>query len=143
MPAEPRELKALFDALEANPTDRVTLLALADWYEEQEQQRACGCLRWLAAEGKAPYRYRHDGDLLHHHESWHDGWYWWATRRERRGWGYDRSCVLPHRQWDRVRHSFSYDPLVFKEYPSVRAATEALMAVWAQSLVAQRKRRPS
>ena len=129
--------------LESSPEDPVTLQALADWYEEREEARGAECLRWVASKGKAPYRHRHSDDLLHHHDTWKDGWYWWATAREKRGWGYPASAVIPHPLWHELKHTFSYDPLVFKEYPTVRAALEALIAAWAPGLVAARRKKPS
>ncbi|MFO0845858.1 MAG: hypothetical protein U0797_26325 [Gemmataceae bacterium] len=38
--------------------------------------------------------------------------------------------MLPHRVWKSLGHTLPYDPLVFKEYPSVRAAIEALIEGW-------------
>jgi hypothetical protein len=141
--SEPRELEGLFAALERAPGDRVTLLALADWYEERENARAAECLRWVAANGRAAYRHRHTDKLDHHHDTWKDGWYWWATDREKRGWGYPDSAVIPHRLWDKLGHTFNYDPLVFKEYPTVRGALEALIAAWAPDLVKARRKKSS
>jgi hypothetical protein len=135
------DLNAMYAALEKRPADHVTLLALADWHEERGGVAAAECLRWVVIEGKAPFRYSGDDEsLMHHHNTWHEGWYWWATSRERRGWGYPPSGVLPHRVWKRLGHSFAYDPLVFKEYPSVRAAIEALIDGWQKP--APRPRRP-
>jgi hypothetical protein len=45
------------------------------------------------------------------------------------GWGYPASCRLPHALWRELRHTFNYDPTTFKEYPSARAAYEALVAL--------------
>lgn len=114
----------------------MTLLALADWFEEREKTRESGCLRWVAAMEKMPYQHRHSDDLLHHHDTWNDGWFWWTTDREKGGWGYAPSAILPHALWDRLTHQFNYDPLVFKEYPTVRAALEALLEAWSPALVA-------
>lgn len=72
---------------------------------------------------------------MHHHDTWHDGWYWWATDREHPGWGYPEAAALPHAQWKELAHTFNYDPLVFKEYPTVRGAVEALIAAWDVALV--------
>jgi hypothetical protein len=72
--------------------------------------------------------------------TWKDGWYWWATARERPGWGYPESVKVPHPLWDKLEHTFNYDPVVFKEYPTVRAAVEALVAAWAPGLVAPAKK---
>ena len=44
-------LTALYDELEANPSDSLTLCALADWFEENDQDKAAECVRWLAEMG--------------------------------------------------------------------------------------------
>jgi len=128
--AEPRELTAFYLALEANPGDTVTLRALADWLEERGAATPAACLRWLAAEGKAPYRYSRGNELIHYHESWQEGWWWWTSSREKSPWGYPKTCTLPHKLWRKLRHTFDYSPCVFKEYPTVRAAIEAVLEVW-------------
>jgi uncharacterized protein (TIGR02996 family) len=127
-------LIALYAALEADPADTVTLLALADWFEEHDQDKPAECVRWLAETGKVPYRYTDEADILHHFDKWKDGWYWWTTASERKGWGYPKDCRLPRALWGRMKHTFDYDPRVFKEYPTVRGAIEAVIAAW--------KRRP-
>ena len=127
---ETRDLTALFDALEDVPDDRVTLLALADWFEDQDRSMAAGCLRWLAASGKLPYRYFAASPLRYHHESWAEGWFWWTTESEMEKWGYPQTCELPFNLWDRLRHTFDYKPTTFKEYPRIREACEALVDAW-------------
>ena len=129
MPEAPL-LTALYAELEENPTDVVTLHALADWLEENDQDKPAACVRWLAEMGKVPFYYTRKSDILHHFDGWKDGWYWWATARERKGWGYPKACRLPRTLWGRMKHTFDYDPAVFKEYPSVRAAIEAVIAAW-------------
>src|SRR5262245_43591717 len=90
------ELTAFYATLEEAPADHVTQLALADWYDEHAQPVAAEALRWLARERKAPFRYRRTTEgLRHHHDTWQDGWYWWATSRERRGWGYPPAAGSP------------------------------------------------
>lgn len=128
--AESAERTAFFAALEANPADTVTLLAFADWCDEQDQSGHAACLRWLAEEGKVPYRYYHTNELRFHHETWHDGWWWWATDNEERPWGYPEASILPNKLWRKMSHTFSYDPCVFKEYPTVRGAFEAILLCW-------------
>src|SRR5262249_52709196 len=113
---DPRELTALFAALESSPQAPVTLRALPDWHEEREELKGAECLRWVAGEGKSPYQHHHTDKLLHHHDTWKDGWYWWATAREQPGWGYPASATIPHPLWEQLAHTFNYDPLVFKEY---------------------------
>jgi len=142
--AEPLELRGLYDALEASPGDPVSLRALADWYEEHDEARRASCYRWLAAEHKAPYKYHADSDLRHHHSEWHDGWYWWTTGEKLKDdWGYSAGCALPDRVWKKLRHEFSYNPLVFKEYPTVREALNAVVRVWNERLLLPLKRKAS
>jgi uncharacterized protein (TIGR02996 family) len=129
--SEQDELASLYDALETNPADRVTRLALADWYEEHDQPLTAACLRWMVVANKYPYRYFATNPLRYHHESWAEGWYWWTTtEREPEGWGYPTACALPEPLWNRLRHGFNYEPTTFKEYRSVRATHEALIEAW-------------
>ena len=72
---EPMELTAFYQALESNPGDTVTLGALADWFEEGGDGTSAAGVRWLANEGKAPYRYFHTNDLRFHHDSWRESWW--------------------------------------------------------------------
>jgi hypothetical protein len=132
--SEADALAALFAELEANPGDTLTLNALADWFEENDQAKPAECVRWLAEAGKVPFHYTEESDIIHHFEGWKVGWYWWTTANERRGWGYPKACRLPRTLWSRMTHTFDYDPKVFKEYPTVRGAIEAVIAAW--------KRRP-
>jgi uncharacterized protein (TIGR02996 family) len=136
------ELAALYAALEANPDDRVTRLALGDWYEDHDRPEAAACLHWLAAHGKHPYQYRAAAPLRYHHESWAEAWYWWTTENERdEQWGYPDACTLPFPLWDRLRHTFDYDPTTFKEYPTLRATYEALIDAWEATPRNQRPQR--
>jgi hypothetical protein len=132
--SETLTLTALYAALEADPGDAVTLNALADWFEENDQDKPAECVRWIAEMGKVPFHYTAEADIIHHYEGWKDGWYWWTTAGEKKGWGYPKACRLPRTLWGRMKHTFEYDPAVFKEYPTVRGAIEAVIAVW--------KRRP-
>jgi hypothetical protein len=128
----PELLTAIYAALDDNPADRVPLLALADWYEEHDRVDAAACLRWAARHGYRPFHYRRDGGLQVNSAMWHDGWFWWALDDPYYGrdWGHDASCRLPRVVWWKLNHGFDYSPAVFKEYPSRRAAYEALIAVW-------------
>src|SRR5262245_32684215 len=45
---------ALFDALESQRDDPITLAALADWFEEHDDASAAACLRWVARNGRRP-----------------------------------------------------------------------------------------
>ncbi|MFO0880028.1 MAG: hypothetical protein U0840_22000 [Gemmataceae bacterium] len=129
--AQHLELDAFYAVLEKTPSDVVTQLALADWYEENNESQAALCLRWLADHRHYPFRYsRRLRRLRHHHDTWKNYWYWWTTDSEGEDWGLPTYCALPHRTWTRLKHGFPYDPLVFKEYPTVRAAIEALIRSW-------------
>jgi uncharacterized protein (TIGR02996 family) len=139
--AEPRELTAFYLALEENPGDTVTLRALADWLEEHDEPTQAACLRWLAAEGKAPYRYNPADGLMYYHHDWQEGWWWWTTSKEKEPWGYLMACVLPDALWQEMRHTFDYRPCVFKEYPTVRSAIEAVLEVWTPPAAKSRPKR--
>jgi uncharacterized protein (TIGR02996 family) len=124
-------LDAFYLALEETPGDRVTLLALADWYDEQGSAEAAACLRWVVAKGRCPFRYRR-GRLSIQSTTLHDGWYWWATDDPPAGpdWGHSQECRLPSALWEQLRHTFDYRPNNCKEYASVRSAYEALLEAW-------------
>jgi uncharacterized protein (TIGR02996 family) len=125
-------LDSLYLTLDAEPGDRVTMLALADWYEEHDQPDAADCLRWTVEGRLWPFLYRRDGAMAVCCQTWHDRWFWWAVSDKDYGrdWGHAPECRLPFALWKRLKHTFKYDPAVFKEYPSRRAAYEALFAAW-------------
>jgi uncharacterized protein (TIGR02996 family) len=127
------ELDAFYLALAEQPGDKVTTLALADWHDERGSAETAACLRWLLEKGCVPFRYvKEESGLTVAGRAWHDGWFWWvvADRHPDGGWGYPLACRLPARLWDRLPHSFAYSPSVFKEYPTCRAAYEAVFAAW-------------
>ena len=134
-------LTAMYDELEANPGDRLTLCALADWFEENDEIKAAECVHWLAEMEKVPFRYSSEVEILHHCEGWKNGWWWWTTASTRKGWGYPKTCRLPRTLWEKMKHTFNYSPLVFKEYPTVRAAIEAVIAVWTRRPATPPKRK--
>jgi len=121
---------ALYKAIEEKPLDSVSILALADWYEEQGQTEAAAALRWLAEQKKTPYRYIYQEELKVHFDQWKSGWYWWATDAEGHDWGHPDSCVLPHKLWSKLTHAFEYNPLVFREYPTIQGAIDAFIRAW-------------
>src|SRR5262245_29400774 len=129
-------LDALYKALDDKPDDQVTIRALADWYEEHDNQDAAECLRWTAEEKKHPFLYKkRGGGVSVSCKTWHDKWLWWAIFKEGEheygnDWGHSPECRLPPGLWDKIKHTFDYDPAVFKEYPSRRAAYEALFEAW-------------
>jgi uncharacterized protein (TIGR02996 family) len=127
-------LSAFYDALDQTPEeDRVTLLALADWYEEQGEPEAAECLRWTVRQGLSPFCYQRDGGgVTVSSDAWHDGWFWWSVDEpsQTSDWGHDPACRLPRALWQKLRHTFNYDPAVFKEYRTRRAAYEALLEAW-------------
>jgi uncharacterized protein (TIGR02996 family) len=130
--SDPDSLTAFFLSLDERPGDHVTLLALADWYEEQGQSNNANCLRWTVRNAVYPFRYRRDGGLTVSTESWHDGWYWWAYNDTHYGkdWGHPLHCRLPLHVWNRLRHNFNYAPSVVKQYPTLRDAYEAMFEAW-------------
>ena len=125
-------LTAFYLALDEMPGDRVTMLALADWYEEHGNADAADCLRWAVREVRRPFRYGPDDSMRVTFEKWQKGWYWWAKAGEGLDWGHPATCGLAEDIWRGLKHTFDYSPSVFKEYPSFRAAFEALVAVWAR-----------
>jgi hypothetical protein len=130
MPA-PNPLAALYLGLDASPGDKVTLYALADWYEENGWADAAAAIRWTIRRGLFPFRYSRDAGLSVFREAWHEGWYWWANDGpDGSEWGYPTSCCLPHGVWQRLAHGFAHPPSIFKEYPSQRDAYETLFDVW-------------
>jgi hypothetical protein len=130
--ARDTSLDSFYLTLDAEPSDRVTTLALADWYEEHDQSDAADALRWAAEQRRWPFQYRREGGMAVCCQTWHDGWFWWAVADKAYGrdWGHPQECRLADALWKRLKHTFKYDPAVFKEYPSRRAAYEALFAAW-------------
>jgi hypothetical protein len=127
----PDPLAALYLGLDDSPGDKVTLHALADWYEETGRPDLAAALRWTIRRGYFPFRYWRDAWPGVSREDWHDGWYWWANDGpEGRDWDHPASCRLPPAIWQRLRHTLNYSPSVCKEYPSLRTAYEALFHVW-------------
>jgi hypothetical protein len=140
---------ALYLALEETPGDELALLALADCYLEEGQVDASMCVRWSLARGRHPFRYTNGALSIASGVMTHGHW-WWAI--DDRGviagnWGYPHACRLPRGMWDQLPHSFSYTPSVFKQYPTIRDAYEALIYAWPLSpafarAMALRGRRP-
>jgi hypothetical protein len=130
--AELSSAEALYLALDELPGDPVTTRALADWYEEQGNEEAAECLRWAVERERWPFQYRSSAGLSVASQDWGDGWFWWAVedRSYGREWGHPASCRLPAALWEHLPHTFTYGPAVFKEYPTLRAAYEALFAAW-------------
>jgi uncharacterized protein (TIGR02996 family) len=125
-------LSAFYLSLDQAPDDQVTLLALADWYEEQGDTQAAACLRWTVRRGLSPFRYRVGGAVTQSGQEWHDGWFWWTVDEPYflDDWRFDITCRLPRPLWAQLRHSFAYEPGVFKQYPTRRSAYEALIEAW-------------
>lgn len=138
----PDPLEAFYLALEESPGDRATLLALADWHDEQGDTNAATCLRWVVSRGRCPFRYRM-GAIRANSPYFHDGWYWW-TVEDRHGsdWGHTSECRLPRKLWQHLRHSFDFDPLVCKQYATVRDAYEVLLEAWPRAQPLERSVRP-
>ncbi len=109
----------------------MTLLALADWYEEQDQHEWAVSLRWTVRHGRYPFRCRRAGLKKFGHE-WREGWYWWAIDDPiyGRDWGHPQHCRLPREVWQPLQHTLPDPPAVFKDYPTQQAAYEALFEAW-------------
>jgi hypothetical protein len=128
------EPDSFYLALDENPGDLLTVQALADWYEENGEANAASCLRWLAVRERWPFRFQKEGGpvTIAAARTWNDGWFWWAVEDPWTGydWGHPEQCRLPQGLWDRLRHGFTHQPRVFKEYPTRRAAYETLFTAW-------------
>jgi uncharacterized protein (TIGR02996 family) len=129
-PTDAASSEALWSALEADPTDRLVLLALADWFEEQGDVVAAECLRWGHARRKRPFQYFSTSKIRYHYEKWGEGWYWWARQPDVKLWQIPATCGLTNRLWKELAHTFDYDPVTFKEYRTRRGAYEALIEGW-------------
>lgn len=117
-------LDAWHEMLDADPDDFAIRGLMADWYADQGDPAAEDCLRWQVGERKRPYKPPEvaPGGLV----QWYDGDY---------GNGYDPESDLPAALWSELRggetwgHRSSKDPR-WVEYPTRRAAEEALLAAW-------------
>ncbi len=125
------DVDGLYLALEDERADGLAWQALADWHEDEGRTQDASCLRWLWRRGFVPFRFS-PALVAVHSGSFHDGWSWWATDDPSagRGWGLPAGCRLPAPLWGLLRHTFRYPPLVIKEYPTVRAAAEAVLEAW-------------
>ena len=121
---------AFYLSLDESPGDATTLCALADWYEERGELGNAGCVRWTIRRGLHPIRFVRDKSQATavRGVSWSDGWYWWVI--DEPNWAAEKACRLPPELWNRLAHSFRYEPGVFKEYPTRRAAYEAILEAW-------------
>ena len=57
-------LAGFYLALRESPGDPVTLLALADWFEEQGQADNAACVRWSLRRERRPFEYRFGPKLI-------------------------------------------------------------------------------
>ena len=121
---------AFYLTLDETPDDRPTLCALADWFEDQGDLSSSTCVRWTIRRGIYPIHFDRDASetITERGVSWHDGWYWWVI--DRPNYAPEKSARLPPALWNLLSHSFRYAPSVFKEYPTRRAAYEALFDAW-------------
>ena len=94
---EPTNLDALYLALDEAPDDSLTLRALADCYEEQDDLSTAECLHWAVERKRWPFRYLKSSGLSVSAMRWHDGWFWWAASDSAaaREWGCPPECRLP------------------------------------------------
>jgi hypothetical protein len=125
-------LDAFYRALEECPGDAATLAALADWYEEYDQGPSAACLRWTAEQQRWPFQYWRNGPVIYSIRSWQEGWYWWADEEQSfsRSSGIPGHCRLPPPLWQHLGHRLGFPPSLFKDYPTLREAYEALFAAW-------------
>ncbi len=137
----PLTLDQLYAALEASPASAERVLALAEHHARAGHFRAAAALHWSVLEQKRPFCYHRDSGLTVEFDDWGEGWYWWATTAADyedanygMDWGHPPACRLPLALWRELPHTFDYDPAVFKEYPTLRAAYQALIDGWTERL---------
>ena len=89
-----------------------------------------------------PFEYHRDGSgLIVTSPGWKDGWFWWGVEEKYgRDWGHPPTCLLPPDLWKRLKNLLPYDVSVFKHFPSLQAAYEALFDAWPQVPPSARKR---
>lgn len=113
------DLEALFAALESGPEDWPLYLVLADLYEECGDTDAAACLRWQAKERKRPYRWRMEESI---------GWTWFDASRVATD--HDPESNLPHGLHALLRGGNYAAAGREREFDSLRAAQDALIAAW-------------
>src|SRR4051794_35713239 len=128
-------LVGFYQTLKETPGDPVTLMALADWFEEHGQPDHAACVRWTARRNRFPFEYRREASgIVVSSPAWHDGWYWWGVEGDYgRDWGHPPGCRLPRELWKGLKNHFDHDVSVFKHFPSLEAAYEALFDAWLKS----------
>jgi uncharacterized protein (TIGR02996 family) len=137
-------LAGFYLALRQSPGDPVTLLALADYYEEQGQPDKAACVRWSLRRQRHPFEFRSDlpdlPDPVRKSPAFKDCWFWWARDGGYGAdWGHPQSCRLPEKVWEKLKNLFETKPLVVKHFPTVQAAYEALFEVWPRFAPAERE----
>jgi hypothetical protein len=114
-------LRGLFAALEEKPDDAVALAALADWFEEHDDEGAAACVRWALRRRLRPGRNPHQTTF---------GKYFW----EREGPEPildDPRARLAEALWQAVGDNDEPHPVgSFKSYRTAEAAYRALVAGW-------------
>jgi hypothetical protein len=112
---------ALFSALESNRGDRVSLSALADWFEEQGEPDARECLRWVVAAGRRPG--------FNEHQQTYGKCFW--ERESPHPILNDPPAQLPEPLWlALLENDEPHAVASFKSYKTARAAWLALLAGW-------------
>lgn len=112
---------ALFDALEADAGDAVSLAALADWSEEQGDDAAAACLRWLAGQGRRPFYFPRPGDR---------GPFLWILRDDE-PLVKDEAAQLPPALWRELKGNDEPGEVAsYKSYRTARLAYLAAVGAW-------------
>jgi uncharacterized protein (TIGR02996 family) len=111
------EPDALYETLSRTPNDWATRAVLADWYEEQGQQPAADCLRWMVRRRKRPYR---SGATFH--------WF----NADCVNTGTDPESDVPGVLYRALRGREGFEKL-FRDYDSLRGAEEDFHAAWARA----------
>lgn len=126
----------LLDAVAADPDDRLSRLALADWHEERGEALEADCWRWLAASGKKPL-YNPDGGTSKSPPG--ELPYWWYYR-----WAADpsrqtASCWLTEDWCFAVVDDENDGGRFVKCFRAASSAYLAAVAAWCQLADAQRR----
>jgi hypothetical protein len=121
------DLDALHTALDADPTDAISRLALADWYEEQGDLVAAKAWRWLAQEGKRPFDWARYNESSVHFQGfdWHNG---------RAQWDVPAYCTIARALWRRLPERGTENTESWRSYTTRREAEEALIEAFRHAL---------
>jgi hypothetical protein len=113
--------EALLAALDADRGDAISINALGDWFEENGDQPAAACLRWVTRNARKPAHYPRQSDY---------GPFLWVRQGDQPIID-DRPAQLPEKLWLALKDNDEPHPVAsFKSYQTARAAYLALVEAW-------------